>query len=122
MARRFTLIAFVILAALGASSDYEIVQDIASSGGQAANSADYAITATVGQPTIGLATSADYSLCHGVWCADAAEQPGIPIPGTNGARLIYSITFGEMAIAAVALALLSVVLARNVFDWIRKAA
>lgn len=98
------------------SADYEIVPDVVAAGGQAATSADYAMTSTAGQPAIGLATSADYALCHGYWCADLA-LPGIIIPGTN-ARLIYSFTFGQLAIATVALALLVAIGSRWMYDVI----
>jgi hypothetical protein len=106
MARFVTIAALLVLAALGASADYEIVPDVASSGSQDATSADYAFTATVGQVAIGLAASADYALCSGFWCKPP-EQPGIIIPGTS-VRLTYSFTLGQIALVIIVCAIVSI--------------
>jgi hypothetical protein len=111
---RLAIVAVITLAAIGATGDYAIVPDVVGSGATVATSADYAIGGTVGQIATGIAYSSSYALCSGFWCR-GVPLPSIPIPGTN-TRLVYSFTFGQMAIGSAALLLLVVMGARQVYD------
>lgn len=50
------------------SANYSIAWAVVATGGQSAQSTDYSIIATLGQPATGLGDSANYAVCHGFWC------------------------------------------------------
>jgi hypothetical protein len=65
------LLVLLMLASItqaGTSTNYTLTPDVIASGGQAAVSKNYSFVSTVGQPLIGLSSSAVYSTCNGFWC------------------------------------------------------
>jgi len=78
MLRAIILVILFVALLLTATAVAQTLQPSLSSGqfapsllvasGQIASSANYSTVSTVGQPSIGQSTSADYALCSGIWC------------------------------------------------------
>lgn len=111
----------LMFAFIGLSAHYAITHDVIGSGGQRASSGDYAADATLGQAVIGHALSEDYGLCHGFWCNLATPTPTpTPTPGpgvpVGAATLMYSWNFDEIGAAAGASLLVTLFMARWLYD------
>lgn len=125
MMRRALIISctsLLLLAFTGISVNYAVTRDVFGSGAQTASSSSYAVTATIGQPNVGTGSSADYDICHGFWCELAAVIPptGPTIVPIGPAILIYRFTFDHIGIAALALLLLVLFLARQTYNRTRQ--
>jgi hypothetical protein len=125
MMRRALIISctsLLLLAFTGVSVNYAVTRDVISGGAQTANSTSYAFTATLGQPNVGTGSSSSYDICHGFWCELAAVIPptGPTIVPIGPAILIYRFTFDHIGIAALALLLLVLFLARQTYNRTRQ--
>lgn len=69
------MLALVPLVRASSSASYILMPDVQSAGGQAANSVNYMLVSTLGQPTIGLSSSANHTACSGYWCQDTVIVP-----------------------------------------------
>ena len=76
--QRITVLVLIILCLLSLlispatamdSGDFAINWSVMGSGGETSSSANYALEATIGQPSIGFKSSTNYTACSGFWCA-----------------------------------------------------
>jgi len=116
-------LSILLIAAVGASLDYTIDQDVLGSGAHNATSADYALEATLGQPATGLSASQNYDLCSGFWCDVNASSTAV----FGKATILYRWTFDEIGISAAMLALITLFAGRWLYDltntlWTRRLA
>jgi hypothetical protein len=55
------------------SEHYAINWDVMGGGGEPIRSDNYALDATIGQPSIGFKASASHEVCSGYWCSGGYE-------------------------------------------------
>jgi hypothetical protein len=55
------------------STNYALTWHVIAGGSGVMNSPSYGIQGTAGQPTTGLSAGAQYDLCAGFWCNEAAQ-------------------------------------------------
>jgi hypothetical protein len=68
------LLATLVLTSLAlASGSYSINWWVIGGGGGRAESGNYSLDFTIGQPVVGVATDTGYELCSGFWCGAVVE-------------------------------------------------
>jgi hypothetical protein len=110
MRRAAFIVAIMLLAGIPASAQgtARIQRHTIASGG----STNGRLVGAIGQPMAGSVTAKSGTLCSGFWC------PGLRAAIIQAARVIYRLTFGNIGVTVVALALVVLVALRKLYDVI----
>jgi hypothetical protein len=108
MKRAALVAAILLLAGIPASAQgtVRIQRHVIASGGLTSGR----LVGTIGQPVSGTLTVSSGTLCSGFWC------PGLREAIVQAARILYRLTFGNIGVTVVALALAVLVALRKLYD------
>jgi len=108
MKRAALIAAILLLASIPASAQgtARITRHVIASGGLTSGR----LVGAMGQPVAGTLTAQSGTLCSGFWC------PGLGEAILQAARILYRLTFGNIGVTVVALALAVLVALRELYD------